>query len=121
MIDLTRFLEWESGRALVRSEAEELSGVLKALGAPARVRIVSLLAGAPDGIYTRRFLDVMGLSQATLSHHFSVLREAGLINVTKIGADNLNTLNLQRFDELAAALLAVAGAGAKRPKRTRRR
>jgi DNA-binding transcriptional ArsR family regulator len=86
----------------------ELSSVLHALSDPARLEIVRRLADedAPScGTFE------LGLSKATLSHHFRVLRESGVVMVRPEGrkrvlslrADDLNA----RFPGLIEAVLAV--------------
>jgi DNA-binding transcriptional ArsR family regulator len=40
-----------------------------------------------------------GMARSTLSHHFRVLRDAGLIRTTKQGVENLNCV---RWDEVNA-------------------
>jgi DNA-binding transcriptional ArsR family regulator len=50
----------------------------KALGHPARVRIMRLLL-AHDACYCGQLVDELGLAQATVSQHLKVLKEAGFI------------------------------------------
>jgi DNA-binding transcriptional ArsR family regulator len=50
----------------------------KALGHPARVRILRLLL-AHDACYCGQLVDQLSLAQATVSQHLKVLRDAGLI------------------------------------------
>lgn len=57
---------------------------LKALADPARVQLVSLLLAAGEpGARTVDLAPILGLSEATVSHHLKQLREAGLIAGTK--------------------------------------
>ena len=61
--------------------------VLKALADPHRLRILALIAAQPAGSPLCA-CDVeagFDLSQPTISHHLKVLREAGLVTVTKRG------------------------------------
>jgi ArsR family transcriptional regulator len=71
---------------------------LKALADPARLRLVRILAELPDEhtVYDPRCGDVygvcfchledrLGLSAPTVSHHLKVLRQAGLIEVVRVG------------------------------------
>ena len=60
----------------------ELPAILHALSDPARLEIVRLLSTGPE--CTCGTFD-LGLSKATLSHHFRVLREAGLIKTRPEG------------------------------------
>jgi ArsR family transcriptional regulator, arsenate/arsenite/antimonite-responsive transcriptional repressor len=57
---------------------EELALLAKALGHPARVRIMSLLL-ARDACYCGQLVDELALAQATVSQHLKVLKEAGLV------------------------------------------
>lgn len=50
----------------------------KALGHPARVRIMRLLLDR-DACYCGQLVDELGLAQATVSQHLKVLKDAGLI------------------------------------------
>jgi ArsR family transcriptional regulator len=57
---------------------QEVAVLAKALGHPARVRIMRLLL-ARDACYCGQLIDELGLAQATVSQHLKVLRDAGLI------------------------------------------
>jgi ArsR family transcriptional regulator len=63
---------------LVELDTDRLATMLKALGHPARIEIVRLMAEAGDA----NCLDLtrhVSLAQSTVSEHLRVLREAGLI------------------------------------------
>ena len=57
---------------------QEVAVLAKALGHPARVRIMRLLL-AHDACYCDQFVDELALAQATVSQHLKVLKDAGLI------------------------------------------
>ena len=57
---------------------QEVAAVAKALGHPARVRIMRLLL-AHDVCYCGQLVDELSLAQATASQHLKVLKQAGLI------------------------------------------
>ena len=57
---------------------QEVAVLAKALGHPARVRIMRLLL-AHDACYCGQFVDELSLAQATVSQHLKVLKDAGLI------------------------------------------
>lgn len=66
--------------------ADDMAQILAALGDPVRLRIVSMLAAAPDGRACGCELEEpLGLAQPTVSHHLKVLREAGLIEGEREG------------------------------------
>ena len=60
-------------------DALEVAVRLKALADPVRVRIVSLLL-AQDEVCTCDLAPAVGVTEATVSHHLSVLKKAGLIS-----------------------------------------
>ena len=66
--------------ALAEDEAESLAGAFKVLADPVRLRLLSLIANAPDGeACSCDLVDLLGRSQPTVSHHLSVLTDAGLL------------------------------------------
>ena len=61
-------------------EATELAAAFKLLADPIRLRILSLIANAPDGELCACDLpSVLERSQPTVSHHLSLLADAGLL------------------------------------------
>jgi ArsR family transcriptional regulator, arsenate/arsenite/antimonite-responsive transcriptional repressor len=58
---------------------EQLATRAKALGHPARVRIVRLLSRRASCV-TSELAPELGLAPSTVSEHLRILREAGLIN-----------------------------------------
>jgi DNA-binding transcriptional ArsR family regulator len=73
-----------------------LSTVLNALGDPIRLQIVKKLALSPE---TTCSCCQINLPKSALSHHFKVLREAGLIHVRIEGIQRFLSL---RYDDLEA-------------------
>jgi ArsR family transcriptional regulator len=64
---------------LDEAAAVELAGVLKALADPVRLRLVSIVASAPAGeVCACDLPEAVGRSQATVSHHLSLLVRAGV-------------------------------------------
>ncbi|MFV1970796.1 MAG: ArsR/SmtB family transcription factor [Acidimicrobiia bacterium] len=62
------------------AEAEELAAAFKLLADPVRLRMLSLIANAPGGSMCACDLpDAMDRSQPTISHHLSLLTDAGLL------------------------------------------
>jgi ArsR family transcriptional regulator, arsenate/arsenite/antimonite-responsive transcriptional repressor len=88
----------------------DVANVAKALGHPARVRILRLLL-ARQACYCGQIVDELPLAQATVSQHLKVLKGAGLI-VGEI--DGLRTCywasreRLVELHELVGGLLAEA-------------
>lgn len=65
---------------LEADDAVRTADLLAALADPVRLRIVSMLAAAPEGAACGCELeDPLGLTQPTVSHHLRILREAGLV------------------------------------------
>ncbi len=84
----------------------ELSALAKALGHPARVRILRLLA-EKNACVCGDIVDEVGLAQSTVSQHLTVLKDAGLIRGEVDGPRVCYCLApdiLRRFKMLAAAL-----------------
>ena len=84
----------------------ELSALAKALGHPARVRILRLLA-EKNACVCGDIVDEVGLAQSTVSQHLAVLKDAGLIRGEVDGPRVCYCLApdiLRRFKMLAAAL-----------------
>ena len=71
---------------LSESEAEELASVLKVLADPARLRLLSMVAAADAGeACACDLVEPLGRSQPTVSHHLSLLVDAGLLTREKRG------------------------------------
>jgi ArsR family transcriptional regulator, arsenate/arsenite/antimonite-responsive transcriptional repressor len=71
---------------LGEADAERLAVAFRALADPVRLRLLSLIAAAPEGTTCSCDLEEpVGKSQPTVSHHLSVLDDAGLITKKKVG------------------------------------
>ena len=92
-------------------EELELSAVLHALSDPVRLKMVRSLASSPEEQSCRSF-DVP-VTKSTCTHHFKVLREAGIIQQRQQGTTRLNALRSDdleaRFPGLLATILQAAG------------
>ncbi len=64
---------------------EELARLAKALGHPARVRILRLLSRKEASVCSQ-IVDELPLAQSTVSEHLRVLKEAGLVRSSQNGA-----------------------------------
>jgi ArsR family transcriptional regulator len=72
--------------ALSEAEAEDLAAAFKVLADPARLRLLSMVASAhPGQACACELVEPVGRSQPTVSHHLSVLTEAGLLSREKRG------------------------------------
>ena len=88
------------------AEAELLAGALKAVADPARLRLLSLVAGADGGeTCVCDLTGPVGLSQPTVSHHMKVLVDAGLLTREQRGKWAYYRLVPGAVEGLADALL----------------
>ena len=85
-----------------------LADRLKALGHPARLEILRVLA-ARGTCVCGEVVKVMPLSQATVSQHLKVLKEAGLIRGRIDGKNSCYCLDPRGIGELRAALDGLLG------------
>jgi DNA-binding transcriptional ArsR family regulator len=84
-------------------DENDLSAVLHALSDPQRRKIVRELAAAAEPLPCGCIeLDV---GKSTRTHHFRVLREAGLIEQRRDGTRKLTTLRRSQIDERFPGLL----------------
>jgi DNA-binding transcriptional ArsR family regulator len=89
----------------------KLAAVMAALSDPARVAIVRALA--TDGERTCGTFD-LGISKATRSHHFRVLREAGITHTRAEGTHRHISLRRDDLDERFPGLLEAVLSAAER-------
>lgn len=72
--------------SLSTETAALLAPAFKALGDPVRLRLMSMIASAPDGeICVCDLTPAFDLSGPTISHHLKTLREAGLVLAERRG------------------------------------
>ena len=96
------------GRSLVHADPAEvtLQEALDALADPVRRSILRELSTEPD--FSRACGTFhLPVSKATASHHFTVLRAAGLLEQVDKGARRLNRLRRDEFDTRFPGLLAL--------------
>ena len=91
-------------------EEIELASVLHALSDPMRLKIVHVLA--TGGEHTCKSID-LPVTKSTCTHHFRVLREAGVMSQRLEGTTRLNALRRAdleaRFPGLLDSVLRAAG------------
>jgi ArsR family transcriptional regulator len=88
--------------ALDEEEASATAELFKALGDPARVRIVNLLATSGEPVCACELYEPLGLSQPTVSHHLKKLTEAGLLQREQRGKWAHFSLQRDAVEKLAA-------------------
>jgi DNA-binding transcriptional ArsR family regulator len=84
-------------------EAIELPAVLHALSDPVRLRIVAALAATEEQPACGAF--DLPVTKSTCTHHFKVLREAGVISQRQRGTARLNSLRRADLDARFPGLL----------------
>ena len=85
--------------------ADTLAKMFKALGDPARVKLISLIAASPDAEACLCDLtEPVGLSQSTVSHHMKQLVEAGLATREQRGRWAYYSVQGNALTTLASAL-----------------
>ena len=94
---------------LSEDDADELAGLLKALADPVRLRLLSIVAAAPDGEACACDLaEPVGRSQPTVSHHLSQLVQAGVLTREQRGRWAWFRLRPERVEALRTALVLPA-------------
>ena len=96
------------------TEEASLERVLHALSDPVRLQIVAALA--ENGESSCGSFDVP-VTKSTCTHHFRVLREAGIIRQRQVGTTRLNELRRAELDSSFPGLLdtILHAAAADRP------
>ena len=87
---------------LSAEEAAATAALFRALGDPARVRIVNALATTDDPVCVCELIEPLGLSQGTVSHHLKKLTDAGLLEREQRGRWAYYSLSPEAASTLAA-------------------
>jgi ArsR family transcriptional regulator len=86
-------------------QADELAAVFKVLADPALLRLLSMVASAAAGeACACDLVEPLGRSQPTISHHLSMLVDAGFLTREKRGRWAWYRVVPVRLDQLRAAL-----------------
>jgi ArsR family transcriptional regulator len=90
------------------TQAAELAEGFTALADPVRLRVLSLLAASSDGeVCVCEFVEPLGKSQPTISHHLKILSDAGLVHGDRRGKWVWYSLDNDRLADLRSALQPV--------------
>jgi DNA-binding transcriptional ArsR family regulator len=81
----------------------EVTAVLHALADPVRLGLVRQLSESDTAIACGRF--DTPVAKSTLSHHFKILREAGIIATHREGGQSLNVLRTAEMEASFPGLL----------------
>lgn len=89
-----------------------LTGVIGALADPVRLRIFISMVERQSAVSCTQLSPCENMAKSTLSHHFRILREAGLIRTTKQGVENRNCVRQddieERFPGLVEKIISLA-------------
>src|SRR5688572_32009538 len=115
-------------RPLFHPAAEDITveGILYALSDPVRVQIFVQIAKAECAQRCAAFLEIsqQSVPKSTLSQHFKVLREAGLIRSERRGVEMHNSARCEeigkRFGTLIPAIIAAHKAQTQQGQKARR-
>lgn len=94
------------------SDSDDIAAVCQALGHPARVRLVRLLAGGERCVCD--LVTALEEPQSTVSRQLAILRDAGLVEARRDGRW-VHYRWARRLDATRAALLAALAAGPGEP------
>ncbi len=78
-----------------------------ALGDSMRQEIILLLADH-ENLNVNQIAEQLPLSRPAISHHLKILREAGLVSVTRKGTENYYSLQLEDALQLLKELIKAA-------------
>lgn len=96
-------------RWIARDDAERLAQRLAAIADPIRLQVISVIANAPAGeVCACDFVEPLGRSQPTISHHLKVLSEAGVLEGERRGRWIWYRLADDACADLCGAVDAVA-------------
>ncbi len=87
----------------------ELVDIFAALADPLRLKVVRDLLSEPDGVERHCTSFGLPVSKSTRSHHFKVLREAGLIRQVDRGNSRMAQLRRADVEERFPGLLSSLG------------
>lgn len=89
-----------------RAELEAAARLFRALGTPARLQLLCLLEDGPATV--SRLVELSGLSQPLVSQHLRILREAGLVTLTRTGREAVHALADTHVSHIVADAIAHA-------------
>lgn len=78
--------------------------LIKAIGSPARFRIMVILSRCPDGATVTEIAEVLEATVSRISHQLAVLRKLGVVNREKKNREAIYSMNWKRFMEVQARL-----------------
>jgi len=91
---------------VLHDETGELAVMCKALGHPARIKILRHLL-AEDRCICGRIVEVMPLAQSTVSQHLKILKESGLVQGEVEGPKTCYCVNKDQLQWLLKTMTSV--------------
>ncbi len=98
-----------SAPMLSDEEAEATAVLFRALGDPARVRIVNVLATTTEPVCVCELIEPLGLTQPTVSHHMKKLTDVGVLEREQRGRWAFYSLRPEAAERLTG-LIDLKGA-----------
>ncbi len=96
---------------LPEEERERTVAAFRALGDPTRLEIFRLLAAQDGPVCVCDVVDRFEVSQPTISHHLRILREAGLVTVSRRGVWAWYAVDPRGMDWMREAVGGLAEQG----------
>lgn len=97
----------QEGKKQTIKEEDRLLLILKALSDPTRLFVIQTLIKDEPGVARHCTSFKLTLAKPTISHHFKILREAGLINQYDKGNHSMTILRRDEIEEQYPGLLDV--------------
>lgn len=85
----------------------QLADVLGALADPMRLKIMRSLVAEKGCMSCSEAAPCPDMAKSTLSNHFRILREAGLIHTSKQGVEHRNVVRMAEINERFPGLLKL--------------
>ena len=98
--------------ALSELRQQRLIALFKALSDPGRLEMFRLINAQPEPVCVCDIVEHFDLSQPTVSHHLKVLREAGLLRMSKRGIWAFYSPDPDSARRLAEAAAVASSEGA---------
>jgi ArsR family transcriptional regulator len=92
------------------SQRERMVAVFRALGDQTRLEVYRLIAAQAEPICVCDITERFDVSQPTISHHLKILREAGLVSVSRRGVWAYYAASLDGLEVAQAALAMLTPA-----------
>ena len=93
-----------SAPVLSEEEAQATAALFRALGDPARVRIVNVLATTDEPVCVCELVEPLGLTQPTVSHHLKKLTDVGVLEREQRGKWAYYSLRPEAAERLTGLL-----------------